>query len=110
MPINKEKLAKLQAASRTGGKGSMRRKVKNTRGSSGVDDFKVMSQVKKLNLQNIPGVDEVEIYKEDKVLSFKRPTGTFFSPRRCARAARGANARAPRVFPIAPLTCFFPVF
>ncbi|KIL00328.1 hypothetical protein PAXRUDRAFT_130078 [Paxillus rubicundulus Ve08.2h10] len=72
------KLAKLQAAAaanRIGGKGTMRRKVvRKTKPSAAQDDKKLQGALKKLNVQPIPGVEEVNMFKEDgNVLHFTAP-------------------------------------
>ncbi|CAO1624823.1 unnamed protein product [Parajaminaea phylloscopi] len=77
MPIDQEKLAKLQALSagnRTGGKGTPRRKIAaKPKGAAG-EDKKLQAALKKLNVQPISGFDEVNMFKEDgNVLHFKQP-------------------------------------
>jgi nascent polypeptide-associated complex subunit beta len=72
------KLAKLQAqaaANRLGGKGTMRRKVvRKTKPSAAQDDKKLQAALKKLNVQPIPGVEEVNMFREDgNVLHFTTP-------------------------------------
>merc|ERR1719468_301521 len=62
-------------SSATGGKGSMRRKHKNaSRASAGRDDAKLSTTLKKLGATNIPGIEEVNLFKEDgKVIHFVNP-------------------------------------
>jgi len=72
------KLAKLQAAAaanRLGGKGTVRRKVVRKSKPSGTgDDKKLQGALKKLNVQPIPGVEEVNMFREDgNVLHFSAP-------------------------------------
>ncbi|KAI6029808.1 NAC-domain-containing protein [Pisolithus microcarpus] len=72
------KLAKLQAAAvanRLGGKGTMRRKVvRKAKPSSAQDDKKLQGALKKLNVQSIPGIEEVNMFREDgNVLHFTTP-------------------------------------
>jgi len=72
------KLAKLQAqaaANRLGGKGTMRRKVvRKTKPSAAQDDKKLQAALKKLNVQPISGVEEVNMFREDgNVLHFTAP-------------------------------------
>jgi len=72
------KLAKLQAqaaSNRIGGKGTMRRKiVRKTKPSTAQDDKKLQGALKKLNVQPIPGVEEVNMFREDgNVLHFTAP-------------------------------------
>jgi len=68
----------------TGGKGSVRRKKKVTnRSSSAQSDAKLGTTLKKLGATNIPGIEEVNFFKEDgKVIHFKNPK---------VQAAIGAN-------------------
>ncbi|KAG8818179.1 Nascent polypeptide-associated complex subunit beta [Serendipita sp. 400] len=78
MPVDAAKLAKLQsqaAASRIGGKGTPRRKVVNkAKAGGGQDDRKLQAALKKLNMQPIPGVEELNMFKEDgNVLHFSAP-------------------------------------
>ncbi|KAK7462859.1 Nascent polypeptide-associated complex subunit beta [Stygiomarasmius scandens] len=72
------KLAKLQAkaaANRIGGKGTVRRKVvRKTNASAAQDDKKLQGALKKLNVQPISGVEEVNMFREDgNVLHFTAP-------------------------------------
>jgi nascent polypeptide-associated complex subunit beta len=72
------KLAKLQAqaaSNRIGGKGSVRRKVvPKSNKSAGQDDKKLQGALKKLNVQPIAGVEEVNMFREDgNVLHFTAP-------------------------------------
>ena len=57
--MNPEKLKKLQAQVRIGGKGSARRKKKVVHRTATTDDKKLQSTLKKLAVNNIPGVEEV---------------------------------------------------
>ena len=72
------------APTSTGGKGSMRRKKKvANRSSSAQSDAKLSTTLKKLGATNIPGIEEVNFFKEDgKVIHFKNPK---------VQAAIGAN-------------------
>ncbi|KAI0763093.1 NAC domain-containing protein [Trametes elegans] len=72
------KLAKLQAqaaSNRIGGKGTPRRKVvRKSKASTAQDDKKLQAALKKLNVQPIPGVEEVNMFREDgHVLHFSAP-------------------------------------
>ncbi|KAK6907074.1 nascent polypeptide-associated complex subunit beta [Kwoniella mangroviensis CBS 8507] len=73
--MDKEKLAKLQAQVRIGGKGTPRRKqVKKSVTASQGDDRKLQAALKKLGVQPITGVEEVNMFKEDgNVLHFGAP-------------------------------------
>jgi nascent polypeptide-associated complex subunit beta len=75
------KLARLQAqtaAVRIGGKGTPRRKIKKTHHKSTAgDDKKLQSALKKLNVQPIQAIEEVNMFTEDgKVIHFTAPKGT----------------------------------
>ena len=63
------------AAVQMGGKGSMRRKTKSATRSTGADcDRKLAAATKKLGMQVISGVEEVNLFKDDfKVIHFKAP-------------------------------------
>jgi nascent polypeptide-associated complex subunit beta len=58
----------------------MRRKiVRKTKPSAAQDDKKLQGALKKLNVQPIPGVEEVNMFREDgNVLHFTAPKGTYF--------------------------------
>ncbi|KAH6563746.1 hypothetical protein BASA50_002885 [Batrachochytrium salamandrivorans] len=72
--MNAEKLAKLQAQVRIGGKGTPRRKVKKIVRSSGTDDKKLQAALKKLNCQPVAGIEEVNMFRADSsVLHFAAP-------------------------------------
>ena len=68
----------------TGGKGTVRRKKKaQSRSASAQSDAKLGTTLKKLGATNIPGIEEVNFFKEDgKVIHFKNPK---------VQAAIGAN-------------------
>jgi len=59
----------------TGGKGSVRRKKKvASRGATAQSDAKLNTTLKKLGATNIPGIEEVNLFKEDgKVIHFVNP-------------------------------------
>ncbi|WFD22908.1 Nascent polypeptide-associated complex subunit beta [Malassezia equina] len=76
MVVDQEKLAKLQAAARTGGKGAPRRKVvKKPKGAvAGGEDTKLQGALKKLAVQPMTGIEEVNMFKEDgNVLHIANP-------------------------------------
>ncbi|KAA8592647.1 hypothetical protein FQN60_018102 [Etheostoma spectabile] len=58
--MNQEKLAKLQAQVRIGGKGSARRKKKVVHRTATADDKKLQFSLKKLGVNNISGIEEVQ--------------------------------------------------
>ncbi|KAF1827373.1 NAC-domain-containing protein [Dissoconium aciculare CBS 342.82] len=65
----------MQNAVRIGiGKGTPRRKVKKVHKSSGTDDKKLQTTLKKMNVQPIPGIEEVNMFKSDgNVIHFSAP-------------------------------------
>lgn len=72
--MNPDKLKQLQNSVRIGGKGSARRKKKVVHRTATADDKKLQSSLKKLNVNNIPGIEEVNMIKEDgQVLHFNNP-------------------------------------
>lgn len=77
--MNPAMLAKLQAqaATRSGGKGTPRRKAKKIHKSAGGDDKKLSAVLKKLSVQAISAVEEVNMFKADGgVIHFRAPKGT----------------------------------
>lgn len=75
--MNQEKLKKLQASAasvRIGGKGTPRRKKKVIHQTPGTDDKKLQSVLKKLAVNQIPGIEEVNMIKNDgTVIHFNNP-------------------------------------
>jgi nascent polypeptide-associated complex subunit beta len=72
--MNQEKLKKLQAQVRIGGKGTPRRKKKVLHATAATDDKKLQSSLKKLSVNTIPGIEEVNMIKEDgTVIHFNNP-------------------------------------
>eukprot|EP01137_Pigoraptor_chileana_P011978 Opistho-2@63691 len=72
--MNAEKLAKLQADVRIGGKGTPRRKKKVVHKTSGADDKKLQSTLKKFGLNVIPGIEEVTMFRDDgKIVQITSP-------------------------------------
>merc|ERR1712176_1456024 len=63
------------AKTSTGGKGSVRRKKKvASRSAAAQSDAKLSTTLKKLGATNIPGIEEVNLFKEDgKVIHFVNP-------------------------------------
>jgi len=69
-----QKLAKLQQQVRIGGKGSVRRKHKAVHKNAATDDKKIQAAIKRLGVNQIPGIEEVNLFKEDgKVIHFVNP-------------------------------------
>jgi nascent polypeptide-associated complex subunit beta len=59
---------------RTGGKGTMRRKKKTVHKNPLGDDKKLKSALKRLNVQTMPAIEEVNMFQEDNsVLHFTNP-------------------------------------
>ncbi|XP_041731393.2 transcription factor BTF3 homolog 4 isoform X1 [Coregonus clupeaformis] len=72
--MNQEKLSKLQALVRIGGKGTARRKKKVVHRTATADDKKLQSSLKKLAVNNISGIEEVNMIKDDgTVIHFNNP-------------------------------------
>jgi len=75
--MNAEKLKKLQAQAaqvRIGGKGTPRRKKKVVHQTPGTDDKKLQSVLKKIAVNPIPGIEEVNMIKNDgSVIHFNNP-------------------------------------
>merc|ERR1711879_504857 len=78
MPINKENLAAMQARGPQAKVGGARRKKKVTQSKNQVsDDKKIQQTLKKFSCSNLPGIDEVNMFKEDgNVIHFKNPKVT----------------------------------
>jgi len=69
-----ERLKKLGATARIGGKGTPRRKVKRAPARSSGDDKKLQAALKKLNVQPIQSIEEVNMFKSDgNVIHFAAP-------------------------------------
>eukprot|EP01114_Cavostelium_apophysatum_P004509 TRINITY_DN14786_c0_g1_i1.p2 TRINITY_DN14786_c0_g1~~TRINITY_DN14786_c0_g1_i1.p2 ORF type:complete len:151 (-),score=38.77 TRINITY_DN14786_c0_g1_i1:57-509(-) len=72
--MNADKLNRMAASVRTGGKGSVRRKVKAVHRATSADDKKLQSTLKRLGVNNIPGMEEVNLFKDDgNVIHFANP-------------------------------------
>ncbi|RUS84248.1 hypothetical protein EGW08_008000 [Elysia chlorotica] len=87
--MNPEKLKQLQAKAdvvRIGGKGTARRKKKVIHRTATTDDKKMQYSLKKLSVNSIPGIEEVNMMKEDgQVIHFNNPK---------VQASLGANTFA----------------
>uniref|UniRef100_A0A2K6SZN6 Transcription factor BTF3 n=1 Tax=Saimiri boliviensis boliviensis TaxID=39432 RepID=A0A2K6SZN6_SAIBB len=69
-----EKLAKLQAQVRIGGKGTARRKKKVVHRTATADDKKLQFSLKKLGVNNISGTEEVNMFtNQGTVIHFNNP-------------------------------------
>lgn len=63
------------------GKGTPRRKVKKVHKTAGADDKKLQAALKKLNVQPIQAIEEVNMFKEDgNVIHFSNPRGKHPPP------------------------------
>lgn len=72
--MNPEKLKKMQAEVRIGGKGTPRRKKKVVHITTGADDKKLQSCLRKISVTTIPGIEEVNMIGEDgSVIHFTNP-------------------------------------
>lgn len=72
--MNAEKLSKLQSQVRIGGKGTARRKKKVVHRTATTDDKKLQTSLKKLSVNPIAGIEEVNMFKEDgTVIHFTNP-------------------------------------
>lgn len=58
----------------TGGKGTVRRKKKTVHRATATDDKRLQSTLKRLGVNNIPAIEEVNLFKEDgDVIHFTNP-------------------------------------
>lgn len=71
--MNREKLAKMAGAVRTGGKGTMRRKKKAVHKTTSTDDKRLQNTLKRLGVNTIPGIEEVNIFQDETVIHFTNP-------------------------------------
>ncbi|XP_019182247.1 PREDICTED: basic transcription factor 3-like isoform X2 [Ipomoea nil] len=71
--MNVEKLQKMAGSVRTGGKGTMRRKKKAVHKTTTTDDKRLQSTLKRIGVNAIPAIEEVNIFKEDVVVQFLNP-------------------------------------
>lgn len=72
--MNPDKLKKLQAQVRIGGKGTPRRKKKVVHQAAGADDKKLQGVLKKINISPIAGIEEANMIKNDgTVIHFNNP-------------------------------------
>ncbi|KAG8044237.1 hypothetical protein GUJ93_ZPchr0226g7149 [Zizania palustris] len=71
--MNKERLMKMAGAVRTGGKGTMRRKKKAVHKTVTTDDKRLQATLKRVGVNTIPAIEEVNIFKDDLVIQFVNP-------------------------------------
>ena len=70
----KKLAARFGKKSRTGGKGSVRRKKKAIHKTANTDDKRLQSTLKRLGVNNIPAIEEVNLFKDDgDVIHFSNP-------------------------------------
>ena len=66
--------ARMGGSSKTGGKGSVRRKTKNNRKTNTNDDKRLQNTLKRLQVNNIPAIEEVNLFKDNgTVIHFANP-------------------------------------
>ncbi|RZC88658.1 hypothetical protein C5167_016517 [Papaver somniferum] len=63
----------MAGAVRTGGKGSVRRKKKDVHKTTTTDDKRLQSTLKRIGVNAIPAIQEVNIFKDDVVIQFQNP-------------------------------------
>ncbi|XP_018509541.2 nascent polypeptide-associated complex subunit beta isoform X1 [Brassica rapa] len=73
LKMNREKLMKMANTVRTGGKGTVRRKKKAVHKTNTTDDKKLQSTLKRIGVNSIPAIEEVNIFKDDVVIQFTNP-------------------------------------
>ncbi|WJX36738.1 nascent polypeptide-associated complex beta subunit [Trifolium repens] len=71
--MNVEKLMKMAGSVRTGGKGTVRRKKKAVHKTATTDDKRLQSTLKRIGVNAIPQIEEVNIFKDDVVIQFLNP-------------------------------------
>ena len=72
--MNQEKLAKPQAQVHIGGKGTARRKKKGVHRAATADDKKLQFSLKKWGVNNISGIEEVNMFtNQGTVIHFNNP-------------------------------------
>nr|AAM61406.1 putative transcription factor BTF3 (RNA polymerase B transcription factor 3) [Arabidopsis thaliana] len=71
--MNREKLMKMANTVRTGGKGTVRRKKKAVHKTTTTDDKRLQSTLKRVGVNSIPAIEEVNIFKDDVVIQFINP-------------------------------------
>ena len=94
--MNPEKLAKMAAQVRTGGKGSVRRKKKAIHKTTTTDDKRLQNTLKRLGVNNIPAIEEVNLFKDNgTVIHFTNPKGAL--PAKLPPLARPGAERSSSV-------------
>lgn len=92
-------LARRAPQTRTGGKGSMRRKKKSTHKTTSNDDKRLQATLKRLGVTTIPAIEEVNIFQNDgNIIHFENPKGARranLRPDSLAQSLDLASRRAP---------------
>ena len=73
MQMNVEKLRRMAGDVRIGGKGTVRRKKKAVHKTAGTDDKRLQNTLRRLGVNTIPGIEEVNIFQDDNVIHFTNP-------------------------------------
>ena len=73
MQMNVEKLRKMAGDVRIGGKGTVRRKKKAVHKTAGTDDKRLQNTLRRIGVNTIPGIEEVNIFQQDNVIHFVNP-------------------------------------
>eukprot|EP01066_Platyproteum_vivax_P021093 Platyproteum_vivax@DN9077_c0_g1_i1.p1 len=72
--VARQKMFGKMGDARTGGKGTVRRKKRTVHKTQGSDDKRLQNTLKRLGLNNIPGIEEVNFFLEDgNVIHFTAP-------------------------------------
>ena len=71
--MNVDKLRKMAGDVRIGGKGTVRRKKKAVHKTAGQDDKRLQNTLRRLGVNTIPGIEEVNIFQDDTVIHFTNP-------------------------------------
>eukprot|EP00879_Flechtneria_rotunda_P000235 GHRR01000313.1.p1 GENE.GHRR01000313.1~~GHRR01000313.1.p1 ORF type:complete len:165 (+),score=54.70 GHRR01000313.1:183-677(+) len=71
--MDRDKLMKMAGAVRTGGRGTMRRKKKAVHKTTSTNDKRLQNTLKRLGVNTIPGIEEVNIVKDDNIIHFVNP-------------------------------------
>ena len=103
--MNQEKLSKLQAQVLTSGKGTAHRKKKVVPRTATADDIKLQFSLKKLGVNNISGIEEVNMFtNQGTVIHFNNPkiqaslpanTFTITGHDRISAAPRAPGSQGP---------------
>merc|ERR1712050_168188 len=97
----RDKLKARFEAVRTGGSGTARRKKLKKHASHAADEKQLQAQLKRLGVNNIPGVEEVNMFKEDgTVIHFATPkVQASVSSNTFVVSGHGENKRLEELLP-----------